>query len=372
MKFILKVLIGILNLIFALFKLLPVRDKVTFISRQSDDKTEDMSLLEKQLRAKEPGLKIVFLCRKLEGNLWHKAAYCLHIFRQMYHIATSRVVILDSYCIAVSVLKQRESLTVIQMWHALGSLKKFGLSIIGSGEGRSEGLADVMAMHRNYTFVLTSGEACVEHFCEAFGYDRSHMKVMSLPRVDKLTQPDLKEASLKKIYEEYPEFKDKKVIVYAPTFRKERDISGEIDALAEKFDTSEYIFVLKKHPLMDVRCKAALVDEKFTTLEMLFAADYVVCDYSAVIFEAAIIGKPMFFYTFDYESYGVNRDFYIDYMKEMPGFISGDANELYKAIREDRYDLEKIKAFAGRYVTRQENCSAELADMILESCKRSR
>ena len=33
---------------------------------------------------------------------------------------------------------------------------------------------------------------------------------------------------------------------------------------------------------------------KFTTLEMLFAADYVICDYSAVIFEAAVIGKPLF------------------------------------------------------------------------------
>ena len=61
MKFILKVLIGILNLIFALFKLLPVQDKVTFISRQSDHKTEDMSFLEKELRSKEPGLKLVFL-----------------------------------------------------------------------------------------------------------------------------------------------------------------------------------------------------------------------------------------------------------------------------------------------------------------------
>lgn len=372
MKFILKVLIGILNLIFALFKLLPVQNKVTFISRQSDHKTEDMGFLEKELRSKEPGLKLVFLCRKLEGSLSHKGLYCFHVFRQMYHIATSRVVVLDSYCIAISVLKQRKSLTVIQMWHALGSLKKFGLSIIGSGEGRSRGLAEAMAMHRNYTYVLTSGEACVTHFGEAFGYDESHIKVMSLPRVDKLTQPDFREASLKKIYEEYPGFKDKKVIVYAPTFRKDRDISGQIDALAEKFDDSEYIFVLKKHPLMEVHCRAALVDEKFTTLEMLFAADYVVCDYSAVIFEAAIIGKPMFFYAFDYDSYGANRDFYIDYMKEMPGFISGDAGELSAAIKEDRYDLEKIRKFAGRYVTKQENCSADLADMILKSCKRSR
>ena len=101
--------------------------------------------------------------------------------------------------------------------------------------------------------------------------------------------------------------------VYAPTQRVDRDISRETERLAEAFSRDEYIVVVKKHPLMDIRCDAAVMDEKFTTLEMLFAADYVICDYSAVIFEAAVIGKPLFFYAFDYDRYGVERDFYIDY-----------------------------------------------------------
>ena len=45
MRFVLKIIVILLNLIFAPMKLLPVQDKVTFISRQSDDKSEDMELL---------------------------------------------------------------------------------------------------------------------------------------------------------------------------------------------------------------------------------------------------------------------------------------------------------------------------------------
>lgn len=366
MRFILKIIIFVLNLIFALMKLLPVQNKVTFISRQSDDKSEDMELVEAELIKRAPQIKLVFLCKKLEGNPAHKAAYCFHVARQMYHIATSKAVVLDSYCIAVSVLKQRKSLVVIQMWHALGALKRFGLSIVGEDEGSSRALAESMAMHKNYTCVLASGRACAPHFAQAFGYDEDSIRVMTLPRVDRLTDPEFARQTAARVRREYPQLENKKVVVYAPTFRKGRDISADVNGLAEKFDGDEYIFVLKKHPLMKEKCDGCLTDEKFSTLEMLFAADYVVCDYSAVIFEAAILKKPMFFYAFDYDAYGAARDFYIDYMKEMPGVISADPSDIAEAIKKDDYDLARIDEFSHKFVEKQENCAADLAEMIIE------
>lgn len=365
MKILLKFAIAILNLIFGMMKLLPVQDKITFISRQSNEKSEDMVLLEASLREKSPHTELVFLCRMVENGLLAKIGYCFHMLTQMYHIATSKAVILDTYCICISVLRQRSSLLVVQMWHALGSLKKFGLSILGDGEGRDKGIADAFSMHKNYTYVLTSGQACAKHFGEAFGYGADHMAVMPLPRVDKLTDLSLREETIRRIYEAYPEFCGKKVVVYAPTFRKGRDISREISALADAFDPAEYAFVLKRHPLMSVGTVNGIVDEAFTTIEMIFAADYVICDYSAVVFEAAVIGKPLFFYPFDYDAYGVNRDFYIDYRAEMPGFISPDPAALAEAVASERYDLERVRTFGEKYVQYQSGCSDRLADFIL-------
>ena len=68
MKHILKLLVVILNLIFVLFKLLPVCDKITYISRQANEPTEDIQLLGDEVARKAPHLQQVFLCRKLDGG----------------------------------------------------------------------------------------------------------------------------------------------------------------------------------------------------------------------------------------------------------------------------------------------------------------
>ena len=102
----------------------------------------------------------------------------------MYHIATSEMVVLDTYCIAVSVLHQRKSLVVIQMWHALGAMKKFGYSILDKGEGTKRSLAEAMQMHKNYTYIFSSSEFCCRFFAEAFNASIDQMVVMPLPRLD--------------------------------------------------------------------------------------------------------------------------------------------------------------------------------------------
>lgn len=210
MKYIINILKWILNIVFLFFKVFPVKKKVTFISRQSNQITEDFLMLKNELKISAPDTKLVFLCKKLEGNILDKLLYCFHMLMQMYHIATSQVVILDSYCICISILKQRKSLTVIQIWHALGSLKRFGLSIVGEGEGSKKAVAEAMDMHKNYSYILTSSNVCLQYFAEAFGYDHKQMKVMSLPRVDKLTDRNLIDETIRNIYNVYPCFKEKK------------------------------------------------------------------------------------------------------------------------------------------------------------------
>lgn len=356
---------GVLNLIYCFIKLMPTKDRVVIISRQADEPTEDISLLADCLAKK--GCNVVCLCRTLGGGVGGKIAYIPHMFRQMYYLATSKVAVLDSYCICASVLHHKKSLTIIQMWHALGSLKRFGRSITGAEEGSSKELADAMKMHHGYNYILTSSEACLANFAEAFGYQNNLdvMKVMSLPRVDKLTDRDYAEKTVGRIYAKYPEFKERKLVVYAPTFRKGRDISAEIEALSKEFAGDEYVFCLKKHPLMKESCENVLMDETFTTKEMLYAADYIICDYSAIVYEAAILEKPLFFYTFDYESYGVDRNFYIDYMKEMPGIKSADPKAIYESVKNDNYDISEVRAFGKKYVERQTGCTEALAELVI-------
>lgn len=169
-----KLLIKCANFIYMFFKILPVKDKVTMISRQSDEKTLDFKLLEDEFKQRKPQLQVCILCHKLEGGvnakLMNKIKYIFHCLKQMYHIATSKIVILDSYCILISILNHRKELKVIQMWHSMGTMKKFGYQILDLEEGSNRKLATDMKMHKNYDYIFASSPAYANYLTEGFGY----------------------------------------------------------------------------------------------------------------------------------------------------------------------------------------------------------
>lgn len=373
MTFVIAIFRGFLNLIYALFKLLPVRDKITLISRQSDFPSEDFLMLKAEIEKQSPKTEVKILSKKLRKSPGALISYIGHIFVQMYHIATSKTVVLDSYCIAVSVLKQRRSLRVVQIWHAMGALKRVGLSILGEEEGSNPKLAKAMRMHRNYTHVLASGKACVKPFAEAFGCDEKSIVIGSLPRVDRLMSEEIKQRTIDKIFDIYQELKqakdcDKKIIVYAPTFRKHKDISIEVEDLINKISSEDRIIVIKKHPLMKLCIEdrpGVIIDDTFSTEEMLYIADYVIADYSAIVFEAALLNKPMCFYAFDLDEYMASRSFYLDYEKDMPGAICKDVDEVETVLKDFCFDLEAVKNFAHNYVEKTEGVTKELANLVL-------
>lgn len=373
MTFAIAIFRGFLNLIYAVFKLFPVRNKITLISRQSDSASEDFLMLKTELKKQSPDTEVKILCKKLRKSPPALFSYMGHILVQMYHIATSRTVVLDSYCIPISILKQRKKLRVIQIWHAMGALKKFGLSIRGEEEGSNPKLAKAMRMHRNYTCVIASGKSCIKPFAEAFGCSEEIIEIASLPRVDRLMSDKQKQSVKDKIFDRYPELKqakdyNKSIIVYAPTFRKRRDISSEIESLIDEIKAEERIIVIKKHPLMELsmdESEGVIIDNFFSTEEMLYIADCVISDYSAIVFEAALLEKHMCFYAFDLDEYKASRSFYLDYDSEMPGDICRTAYEVETALRDSHFDVEAVRRFARSYVEKTDDVTKDLAGIVL-------
>ena len=147
---------AVLNGIYSLMKIRRVRNQVVFISRQSNEPSEDIMMIMDELSARK--IPSIALCRKLDGGITGTVKYCFHMIKQMYCMSVSKVVVLDSYCIAASLLDHREDTRIIQMWHALGAMKKFGLSILDKPEGRSSETAGLMRMHANYDYIFTSSE----------------------------------------------------------------------------------------------------------------------------------------------------------------------------------------------------------------------
>lgn len=372
---IIKFGIAVLNVIYFFIKLCPIqKNKVTFISRQGNDIPIDFQMIIEEFKKeeKQKQIKTVILCKELNDGIKNKIQYFFYMFKQMYHIATSKVVILDGYCIPVCILKQKKGLVVIQIWHALGSLKKFAYSTLDLEDGRNGKMAKTMKMHKNYTYILTSSKTSKQFFREAFDAKEEQMKVMNLPRVDFLQSEEAKKKVIEKFHQVYPEANNqKKNILYCPTKRK--DMQLKIEDMAKQIPFERYNFIVKLHDGTEI----LYVDEQkiekgksFIGLELLHVADYIVTDYSAIVFEAAITQKPIYFYAFDYGAYMHNRGTYINYEKEMPGFICKNFSEIIKLIEQNKYDAGKIKKFCNKYIENIErNATDDLFNFILTIMK---
>lgn len=364
---------AVLNVIYSLMKLRRVRNQVVFISRQSNAPSEDIMMIMRELSDRH--IKSIALCRKLEGGMVSTLKYCLHMIKQMNCMSTSKVVVLDSYCIAASLLKQREETKLIQMWHALGAMKKFGLSILDKPEGRSSETARLMRMHANYDYIFTSSEKSRGAFAEAFGYAPEALTIMSLPRVDRLLDRDHDLELQTEILDAHPELANGRTnVLYVPTHRVGEDMTPAVRALIDAVDMTKFNLIIKTHPLtkLDINANEGVITgSRFTSVDMLAVSDAVITDYSAITYEIALKGIPVYFYAYDKESYLDGRSFYLDYDRDMPGPIFTDAVSLAEALLEgtDEEQIEKEKAFADEYITKQSGCTREIADFIQKLMK---
>ncbi len=367
MVLILRIAIIFLNIIYFFLKLLPTQNKIVFMSRQSNNPSLDFNLLQNKLKNK---YKVVILCKTLDGKDKAKIksiiSYGFHMLRQMYELATSKVCILDSYIPTISILKHKKSLTIIQMWHSNGTMKKFGYTALKKAEGNNSKYVKILKMHKNYDIVFASGSAYKSHLAKGFNISEDKILTYSLPRIDLLSDKEYEQKTKRKIFKEYPELDSKKKnIVYAPTFRKnEESFNEKFKELIKNIDITKYNVIVKLHPLSKVTIENSdvIIDNKFSTFDMLFIADALISDYSCVIYEAGVRNIPLYFYAYDLEEYEKNRGLALDY-NELPGYTERSGKKLALSL-EKEYDKTYLKKFIKKYVENTKNCTEKIVELI--------
>lgn len=346
--FILKICLAVLRFIYFFIKLFPTKNKIVMISRQSNNISMDFQLIKDYYLKDHKDYKVVMLCKTLDN----KIGYIFHMFRQMYHVATSRVVILDSYCIVVSVLKHKKSLKVIQIWHAVGSMKKFGYAMLDKEEGNDSDLARIMCMHKNYDYILISSKNFIKDYLEGFNCKEEQVLEIPLPRVDLLLDKNYVKQKQKELYKRIPVLKEKKNILYCSTFRKGNNLdNSHIERLTNCIDFNKYNLLYKPHPLNKIDTNDDRIIKDFSdTYEALMTADYVICDYSSIIYEIGLLNKPIYIYAYDWEEYKEKRELNFDMEHEIPTLFTKDPQEIINAIENDDFDFEAYKKFVDKNV----------------------
>lgn len=366
--FVMKIVVLCINIFYSLLK--PVKrneKKITFISRQSDKAGMDFQLLIDCIEKEYPYFEIKTLIKMLKPGLFNKISYALHIPVQLYHIAASKLVVLDGYCVAVSVLKNKRDVQVIQLWHALGAVKKFGYQTVGFSAGTDLKTAQIMRMHCNYDYVICASKVTAKIYCESFGISHDNIVYLGLPRIDYILAQYGKNSE--NIIQEYPQIAGKKNIVYAPTFRKGYDL--KFRDLIEKIDLERYNLIIKVHPLdlegadCENSVDGVIFDVKYHSYNWLGVADIVITDYSALGIEASLLEKPLYFYVYDIEEYSNNTGLNINFDKEaISKYVFEDAGLLVQCF-EEQYDYAALKEFRDKYTMFQSNDNtAKLTDFI--------
>ena len=357
---------GVLAAIYALLKLLPTRSgKVLFLSRQSNTPSLDFQLLEAELVRLDPGVRVVKIFNRIEPGAASKLSFARDTLRSMFHLATSCVCVLDTYWPAVSMLDHKPELTVIQIWHSLGKIKKSGLAAVGKPGGRTAEIAAVMRMHANYDYVVAGAEAWDRYYCESFGCSEDQLVYTSLPRHDVLSSKDPQMAQ--EVYERYPELIEGKLVLYAPTFR--RTSRPEHSALIKALLSEGYKLVIKSHPNQALDSGEALTCPGVSAMQLLLVADYLITDYSAIALEAAAAGVKTFYYLFDSERYREHTGVNIELEEEMPGCVYYDVPSLVKGLRradEGGYPEEVLARFQQKFlIPNRGHATSELARFVL-------
>lgn len=374
MSLLIKIFRFFLSLIYFFLKLIPSKKKVVFLSRQDNSPSIDFIMLGEEIKNTHKDYEIVFLCKKLEGSLFNKFKFALFMIKQMYHIASAKVAIIDSYIIPISVLKHKPDLLVIQIWHSVGTMKKFGYSILDKYEGSSSKVASLMKMHKNYDYILAAGHGYVGHLMDGFNYPREKIVVYPLPRIEKLLDSEYIKNVKDKIFKEYPKLNNKINIVYTPTFRKDETfLKQAIDELINEVDFNKYNLIIKLHPLskIEIDNNNVIIDHQFTSMEMIIASDIIISDYSCIIYEAAVLKKPIYLYTFDFDDYMNVREVYLDYKNEMPGPICDNAYDLIKTIDTTKYNYHKLEDFLNKYVEiRNNHQTSDIVEFIFNKMKK--
>ena len=286
-------------------------------------------------------------------------------------LATAEYVFLNDNFMPMGKLNFRKEAVITQLWHAEGAFKKFGLHIPQNDSLRK---AEIAA-NSKLSYVVCSSESVRKIYAEAFGVDERKVLPLGAPRVDYLKNEKNQKEALREIHEKYPETRNKKILLYAPTFRDEAEMDKDI---LKNFNLSEvkknlgddYEIFIRLHPQIHISDRDTLGATDVTDFpdvrKLILASDVLITDYSSICMDFAFLNKKTVFFAYDLKWYTERRDFYFDYESFVPGLVAKNTAELISAVKSD-FQKERNEKFKSFNFSFDDNLSAKR--VVDEICK---
>lgn len=265
-------------------------------------------------------------------------------------------------------MAKRNQTTYIQTWHGT-AVKTMGVhtpQVKAMLAGQRAALAKAV---ERFDHFLVRGEWDVKTLIEAFEMRAEPLRV-GYPRNDRLLQEGVAQRSAE-LRARFGFPQGKTVLLYAPTFR---DTSGpfkpqlDFAAFAREFGDT-HLLLVRAHYLNSVtvpeQARGAVQDvsKHPDVTELFLASDALITDYSSVMFDFALLDRPMLFFVPDEAEYALDRGTYFDLAAEAPGPYATSQQALFQAIKtltaDDDPHAEARRKFAERYGEYEHGDAAE-------------
>lgn len=345
----------------------PVQEnKVLFLEMRFTKLSNSFELIYKALEESgEYDLK----CSYVQFNFIRGREFTQRVNEMLKELATAKYVFVDDASLILSSIPLRKETVAINLWHACGAFKKFGQ------RGTNLSLPEDRATHAQYNLVCVSGENLRSIYADAFDVNYNKVKALGCPRTDDYFNKHLITKTKRKIYFRHPSLIGKSVLVYAPTFRdvgcdrSEFHPELDFDRLSKDLLPNQVLLIcphpVMKNDILPKKYKNIRVMRDFSTNAYMLISDMLITDYSSVIFEYALLRKPIAFFCYDLPTY--DRGFYLNYPEDLPGDVYTNQEELtdYLTHPEKHILTNKMNSFVDKYMSACDGHSCErIANLI--------
>jgi CDP-glycerol glycerophosphotransferase (TagB/SpsB family) len=344
---------GLLRLARLFFGVLPIRrDRVVLATARVPTLDGNLLHVYRALRARHPALHITLLLEPYSYGLAGKLTYLVRLIRGMYHLQTSGLFVVDNAYLPIHIAPHRPGTTVVQVWHAAGALKRFGLDTPSP-------LAEPERtfLHRYYDAVVVGGDWTRAPYAAALRTPIERVLALGSPRTDFFFDETALTAARARVLAAHPALAGRRVVLYAPTFRgrgeQKRAAPGMDAARLRAALPVDYALVLKTHPNLDPSTTPTagydvVADPTHEINDLLALTDILITDYSSSIVEFALLRRPVILLVGDLAEYEMDPGLYLDYRTEMIGTQVTDTDGIVEAILTGRFDLSGYDAFIER------------------------
>ncbi len=278
-------------------------------------------------------------------------------FQYAYYLAVSKYLVFNVR--PPLWYRKREEQVFLETWHGT-PLKRlvFDQEEVTSASPKYK--QQFYRQRKDWDFLVSANPFSTKTFRSCFLYE-GEMLEYGYPRNDILYWPN-KDEIAKQLKEKLGIPKDKKTILYAPTWRDDQhygsgqykfELALDLKLMKERLQ-DDYVVLLRTHHYISDHIDVSGLGDFVINLssyddisEIYLISDICITDYSSVFFDYANLKRPILFYTYDFDKYKNQlRGFYIDMNTEVPGPLLYTSEQVVQAIE----DIDEItEEYKERY-----------------------